>query len=685
VLSRLQGVRPHQQAGKWEARCPAHEDCKPSLGVSVGNDGKVLLYCQAGCTVESVVRAMGLEMSDLFPVNDAPKSQKRIVATYDYHDEAGRVLHQTVRYDPKKFLQRRPDGQGAWIWSLKEIETVLYRLPQLLNAAAEDPIFVCEGEKDADALARLGLIATTNPMGAGKWKKCYNEALRYRRVVLLPDNDDAGRKHVADVAHHLDGIAKSITTIVLPNLPRKGDVTDWLNGGGTKEQLLQLVEASKAKPREKNGHSKGLMMTRLSSIKVQPIRYLVPKRFPLGKLVLIAGDGGHGKSTLTLSLTADLTTGNACFGLDYAPMPPCEVLLISCEDDFADTVVPRLLAAGADLDKVHRLDGIVDDDGKVLPFNLSYYREMEALLDANPNIKLVVVDPAGAYIGRAGVDDYKDSELRALLGPLSDLAAKRQITILLIKHFVKGVTLKAVHKVGGSAGYVNAVRAAYVLLPSKEDEDVKVFLPIKFNIGTKPEGLAFRTEALPEDQREQLLDGYAGHLSPEDREQLGSQLFRIKWLGATDADADDLLAGQSRKDRGPNKVDAAAEWLLVFLQEFAYPSSEIFAAGKAAGFTEDNLYRAKAKLGKDTIGAQKRGFQGVWWWGPGNPNTWKNRAKPWSHEITSPDIARFPTFPNNGEPKAGNSGNPAKTGDRNTAANNDEVAIPDGPEEPPPW
>ena len=119
-----------------------------------------------------------------------------------------------------------------------------------------------------------------------------------------------------------------------------------------------------------------LATTRLDGIRPLPIRFLVPDLIPLGKLVLFAGDGGNGKTALTLDITANVTRGRPCFGLQYDAPPPAEVLLISCEDDFGDTVVPRLLAAGADLTKVFRVDGIRGEDGQILPFNMAYFEAL---------------------------------------------------------------------------------------------------------------------------------------------------------------------------------------------------------------------------------------------------------------------------------------------------------------------
>jgi hypothetical protein len=171
--------------------------------------------------------------------NSQPKW--KIFATYDYHDAAGNLVFQTVRMQPKDFRQRQPDGAGGWIWSLAGIETVLYHLPELLPAAL---IYICEGEKDSDRLRALGVTATCNPMGANKWRKNYNRHLQAKAVVILPDNDLAGKTHGQDVAQNLHGIAANVRVIELPGLPEKGDVSDWLDAGGTLEQLRVLVEAA---------------------------------------------------------------------------------------------------------------------------------------------------------------------------------------------------------------------------------------------------------------------------------------------------------------------------------------------------------------------------------------------------------------------------------------------------------
>ena len=176
-------------------------------------------------------------------------TSRKIVATYDYHDEGGNFLFQAVRYQPKGFSQRRPDGRGGWINDLKGVRRVLYRLPELTEADPSEPVFLVEGEKDVDRLRGIGLVATCNPMGAKKWLKAYSEQLQERYVVILPDNDQDGRDHVVKVVRSLQGKAESTRVLQLPGLLEKGDVSDWLDSGGTTEELLDLAsQAQEGEP-----------------------------------------------------------------------------------------------------------------------------------------------------------------------------------------------------------------------------------------------------------------------------------------------------------------------------------------------------------------------------------------------------------------------------------------------------
>jgi predicted P-loop ATPase len=210
--------------------------------VREADDGKALLKCHAGCDFSKIVEAMGLEEKDLFSENGHHTGKSEIVATYDYTDADRVLLFQTVRKQPKDFRQRRPDSAGGWIWSLGDTPRVLYHLPEILEADPEKWVFVCEGEKSADAVRSLGLIATTSPMGAGKWRHCDQTPLEGRKVAVLPDRDPEGQNHALDVVDSLKGIAAARRIVSLPEVTRKSDPADWIAAGGTKKDLLGLLE-----------------------------------------------------------------------------------------------------------------------------------------------------------------------------------------------------------------------------------------------------------------------------------------------------------------------------------------------------------------------------------------------------------------------------------------------------------
>jgi hypothetical protein len=229
--------------GEW-AHCTRGEysgglECKP------GSDSYAhRLQGQCKCGKSHVA-------DDLTPNIGSNGHQGRQIADiYDYVDEEGRLLFQAVRYNPEGFNQRRPDGEGGWIWDLKGVRRVLYRLPELLESTKE-PVFIVEGEKDVDRLIELGLTATTNPMGAGKWSLEYNGLLQGQHVVVIPNMDPPnlskpaehlkGQRHGRAVANSLYGTAASVRYLELSGLPDHGDVSDWFDQGHTADELLELV------------------------------------------------------------------------------------------------------------------------------------------------------------------------------------------------------------------------------------------------------------------------------------------------------------------------------------------------------------------------------------------------------------------------------------------------------------
>ena len=237
ILSHFQGVK--QIAGGWQCLCPAHDDKNASLSISEGKDGRILLHCHAGCTNEAIVAAANLKIQDLFPTKKDPV----LVATYDYIDVDNKLLFQVLKFFPKDFRQRRPDGKGGWISNLHGTDRILYNLSEVVESVdAKRPVFIVEGEKDVESLKKLGLCATCNSGGACKWLPRHTETLTNADAIIITDKDTPGRKHAQLVASSLYNKAKSIRILELPerNELAVKDSSDWIAAGGTIEELREI-------------------------------------------------------------------------------------------------------------------------------------------------------------------------------------------------------------------------------------------------------------------------------------------------------------------------------------------------------------------------------------------------------------------------------------------------------------
>jgi hypothetical protein len=219
----------------------------------IGGGPWELLTIKGGMTNGSAIEWLHSQIA--IKIGPAGKTSPRIVATYDYRDERGELLFQVVRFDPKDFRQRRLDGNGGWIWKVKGVRPVPYRLRELIATPIDTSIFVVEGERDADNLAMLGLAATCNAGGAAKrrddgkpgrpkWRPELNPYFPGRNVIVVPDNDNAGRDHALAIAASLAPVAARIRILELPGLPPKGDVSDWLDAENTRAELERLGAAA---------------------------------------------------------------------------------------------------------------------------------------------------------------------------------------------------------------------------------------------------------------------------------------------------------------------------------------------------------------------------------------------------------------------------------------------------------
>lgn len=321
---------------EYKARCPFHDDHEPSLNFNNQN-GKY--FCH-GCGKKGDALHFYAEISGLDTKSDFPKIlkriasdfgipaetvKKRIVKTYDYTDARGEPLFQVCRYEPKGFRQRRK-ANGKWVWDLKGVERVLYRLPQVLRA---EEVLICEGEKDADKLAALGFTATTCPMGAKKWRPEYNNSLMGKHIVLIPDNDNEGKEHMALVGASLNGTTASLKLLELPGLPSKGDVSDWIGGITDKEeaaeQLAVMIEnAQPYDPPKKATLEDAILETAdFTALDLPEKRIFLHPWLTEQSITLLSGWRGTGKTWLAMSILDAVTTGQPFGPWETETVVPC--------------------------------------------------------------------------------------------------------------------------------------------------------------------------------------------------------------------------------------------------------------------------------------------------------------------------------------------------------------------------
>jgi hypothetical protein len=289
-------------------------------------------------------------------------NKRRIVAKYDYTDAAGVPLYQVLRLEPKGFRQRRPDGNGGWIWELDE-RRVLYHWPELLKYP-DGTVFVCEGEKDADRVAALGHRTTC--VAAGKWTEECVTALAGRDVIILEDNDDAGHVKALAAAQALHGTANTIRIVLLPNLPDKGDVSDWLDADPRRAEKFvdvccdvrawtpddvaanaaaEAVEkdtraetSAESKPASEPPPLPFIDIAAWDGATVPEREWVVQDRVPLKNVTLLSGEGGVGKSIVSLHLAVATVLGRDWLSALPTPGP---AIVVCCEDD-ADELHRRL-------------------------------------------------------------------------------------------------------------------------------------------------------------------------------------------------------------------------------------------------------------------------------------------------------------------------------------------------------
>lgn len=648
-LSHLEGVKG--AGASRMARCPAHDDNNPSLSISEGTDGCILLKCFAGCDIESIVAALGLKMSDLMPddgnvdgrrnmnpgvskdkgpqlrrtdeptrkiaspafltateaVESLERSNGQRAAMWTYHDGRGEPIGVVVRWDSPdggkaiRPVSKGPDGQ----WRICAMPTLrpLYELPDLADA---DCIYVCEGEKAADAGQSIGFVATTSSGGSNAAGKSDWRPLAGKQIVIIPDNDPPGEKYAKDVIEELSKLRPAPTVKVVrladqwTDLPTSGDLADIPGLTDNKAAIRAEIErmVAEAEPVDIDATTRELTTNKLSAdlvcladIEPEEIEWLWPDRIAIGKLTMIAGDPGLGKSFVTLDIASRVSRGTPWPCTGDTQNKVSGVVILSAEDDPADTIRPRLDAAGADVTRISIMRAARRRDpatGEPLVSHFNLATDVPALRDAIRRVedcRLVVIDPISAYCGN--LDSHKNTDVRGILAPLSELAAELRVAVVAVSHLNKSTGGPAIYRTMGSLAFVAAGRAAWVIVKDKNDPLRRLMLPTKINNAPDAgSGLAYSLRS------EGTTAVVAWEAEPVN-------------ITADEAVRDNDRGG----DSGEHTLDA--EWLRTLLADGPVPSQDVRAQANEIGLSRRALHRARAEVGAKV---KKEAFSKGWVW-----------------------------------------------------------------------
>jgi DNA polymerase len=503
------------------------------------------------------------------------------VAEYIYRDLKGAPYLKVVKRrskDGKKYFPQYHLEAGKWVKGKPDGPAIPYRLPELLAAPANATVEIPEGEKDANNLAALGLIATTNPGGAGKWTPELTKWFSgFARANVYEDHDTAGRKHVSQVAAALAGTIPDIRVIQFREMSEHSDVSDWLKTGKT---LAQLLERTGQAPKFAAFES-----VCAADEEIEDYDWVWPGRFALKKIGLITGLPDEGKGVLLSDIIARVTRGLS-WPCDEGTAPIGNVILFTAEDDSKDTIVPRLMAAGADLKRVTIIK-MLHEAGKERMFSLvtdlPILRQKAIEIG---NVKMIVIDPVSAYLGIGKVDSFRATDVRAVLGPLKEFAEELRLFILGVIHFNKKMDVtNLLLRVSDSLAYTAAARHVYGIV-NDEDNQRKLFVKGKNNIAPREQqtlAFGFNTREVGTDKR------------------TGNPISRpfIVWEDQpVDITATEAL--QALNDsKSPSARDNAKQFLKALLTGEPVGSKDVKEAAKENGISIGTLRRAAEDLGVD--------------------------------------------------------------------------------------
>lgn len=473
------------------------------------------------------------------------------------------------------------------------------------GTSADRPVFICEGASDTAALLGLGLDAVGVPM-AGQCGAMLADLLADRHVVIVSDADEAGRRGAAKIAEALRSRCASVRIIDPPDDAK--DAREAVIAGANADAFVSLARSAHSMTPKPAPISGAPVIVRLSDVIPESVSWLWPGRIALGKLTVIAGDPGLGKSFLTLDIAARVSRGSEWPDAPGITTTPGGVVLLSAEDGVADTIRPRLDAASADVDRIVALEAIrsVGDNGREAARSFDLSRDLLALESAIQSVegcRLVVIDPVTAYLG--GVDSHKNAEIRGLLAPLGAIAERHGVAVVAVTHLNKANGGPAIYRTMGSLAFTAAARTALAVSKDKDDPRRRLLLPIKNNIALDTGGLAYRIEPLGVADRPVVV------WEPD----------------PVNVTADDALAGD-RNEGGGGAFDEAKDWLRDILSDGPIPASEVKRRAKDDEIKARTLDRAKKALG---VTATREGYasDGRWVWAmPHSAPTRSKNANP---------------------------------------------------------
>jgi len=515
-------------------------------------------------------------------------TRKELVAEYDYRDQVGTLIYQVHRYryiatKKKTFLVRRRDDRGNWQWGRGDAKRFLYRLPELLAADPTAPVYIAEGEADVDRLAGLGLVATCNDGGAGKFTEAHAEVLKGRVCVVLQDNDAPGLRHAQQVADLLHPVAKSVKVVPFPELDEHGDVSDWLDAGHNVGDLETLVSSTPAWSPEATSEY-GLRLTPLQDIQAVSVPWLWPARIPAGRVTIIFGPPESGKTHLVQDICTTVTRGAIWPDNGAAPLTG-NVLFYTGEDGHADTIRPRFDAMGADISRITLIEPMVDDEGGATPLSVEKHAVYLEEAIRSSNAAVVVLDPLMAVFG-AKADSNNVTDVRQVLGALGRIAEATGCSILAIMHNNKSAGFgDPMNWLSGSHAFGAFVRSMLYVGKHPEDGELRVVVQPKSNLGPHAPSLGFR-----------ISDS------------------GVSWeSGPLDITTQELVPGATTT-RAFKTIEAGG-FLQGLLADGPVPSTEVNERAKAAGLSDATVKRAKADLDVLSFRMSKgNGGDGSWYW-----------------------------------------------------------------------